>query len=65
MRTPKFLRLALLAAVPFTLFADEKRDRHIEEAAKTSYTFRRVLGNEIDLKVRDGVATLNGHVRDG
>lgn len=65
MLTPKYLRFALLlVAAPFAGLADEKTDRQIEETAKSSYTFRRVLNDDIEVKVRHGVATLTGSVPD-
>lgn len=64
MLTPKILLATLLAATPLSIFADERTDRRIEESARSSHTFQRVLNNEIDVKVRDGVATLSGEVSD-
>lgn len=64
MLTPKTLFVALLAFTPVQLFAEADTDRQIEETAKSSHTFRRVLNNEIEVKVRDGIATLTGRVGD-
>ncbi len=64
MSTSSFLQFVLFAAVPFFVPAAENADQQIEVAAKTSYTFTRVLDNEVDLNVRRGIATLTGRVRD-
>jgi hyperosmotically inducible periplasmic protein len=71
MLTPKNLLITLIAVTPLALFAgapgdrqSAPSDRQIEETAKTSFTFRRVLNNDIDVTVRNGVATLRGSVRD-
>ena len=60
MKTRILFGLALLAATPFGAVADHSTDRRIEEAAKSSYNFRKVLDQKVDISVRDGVATLTG-----
>lgn len=66
MLNPKYplLLFIVIAAAPLALFAQVRTDQQIEEAAKSSYTLRRLLDGQIDVKVRDGVATLSGRVRD-
>lgn len=64
MLIPKTLFVTLLAFTPVHLLADAGTDRQIEETVKSSHTFRRVLNNEIEVKVRDGIATLTGRVGD-
>jgi osmotically-inducible protein OsmY len=67
MKTHKTLRLALLlalAALPAGLFAASNTDDKIENAAESSYNFRTVLDNAVDVKSDHGVVTLTGTVRD-
>lgn len=66
MLTPNFLLITLLVISPLAYAAQEqdKTDRELEEEAKTSYTFRRVLNGQIDVKVSNGIATLTGRVHD-
>lgn len=64
MVVPRVLFLALLSVTLPAAVADTRTDRAIEETARSSYTFRRVLNNTVTVNVHDGVATLNGRVRD-
>lgn len=61
MKTRIVLGLALL---PTLMPAAPARlsDRDIEDAAKSSYNFRKVLDQNVHITVRDGVATLTGTV---
>jgi osmotically-inducible protein OsmY len=61
MKTPTLLVVALLCAVPVGSFA-APTDRQIEEAARSSYNFRKVLDRNVEIKVHKGVATLSGTV---
>jgi len=56
--------LILLLAAPMLLFAAPAEDRKIEDAAKSSYTFKVVLDNKVQVRARDGVVTLSGIVND-
>jgi hyperosmotically inducible periplasmic protein len=56
--------LILLLAAPILVFASPAQDRKIESAAKSSYTFKVVLDNKVQVRARDGVVTLTGAVND-
>lgn len=56
--------LILLAACPAALFATAELDRKIEDAAKSSYTYRTVLDNTVKVAAQDGVVTLTGTTQD-
>lgn len=65
MKTSKlFSVLALSAGLPLVALADTALDRRIEDTAKNSYNFNQVLDKKVEVKVRDGVATLTGKVQD-
>lgn len=64
MKTQSLLLTALLAAAPFALFANSATDRKIEDAAKSSYNYRTVLDNHVNIKANDGIVTLTGTVQD-
>ena len=49
-------------AAPLSLLANSTTDRQIEKTAKASYNFRTNLGDDVKIKVDDGVVTLSGKV---
>ena len=56
--------LFVMTATPLMLFASSATDRLIENAAKSSYNFRVVLGNSVTAQATDGVVTLTGNAPD-
>lgn len=54
--------MLVLGAAPVGLIAATPTDREIEESAKSTYNFRRVLDRNVEVKVNQGVATLTGTV---
>jgi hyperosmotically inducible periplasmic protein len=64
MKTHARIALLLAATLPVALFASSSNDRRIEDAAKASYNYRTVLGDEVKIKAADGVVTLTGTVQD-
>lgn len=64
MKTKNLLVMLVLAASPAALFASSKTDRQIEAAAKASYNYHTVLGDQVTVKADDGVVTLTGTVPD-
>jgi hyperosmotically inducible periplasmic protein len=59
-----FLVAALLTAAPIPALADGSTDQQLEQAIKSSYTFRKVLNDGVEARVQNGVATLTGTVRE-
>ncbi len=65
-----FRPLALLCAgvvvlgLPAAAWGDPETDRRIERAARSSYNFRAVLDQGLEVKSEEGVVTLRGVVRD-
>src|SRR5262249_1306225 len=53
-----------LMFAPCALLADSASDHRLEDAIKSSYTYRNVLDNNVKVDVDDGVVTLTGKVRD-
>lgn len=64
MKTKNLSILLLIAASPLVLFASPETDRKIEEAAKSSYNYRTVLEDHVNVKSTDGMVTLTGTVQD-
>ena len=56
--------LLLIATLPVALFASDKSDQKIVDAAKASYNYHTVLAGRVDVQAADGVVTLTGTVRD-
>lgn len=56
--------VALLALWPAALVADPETDAKIKDAALSSYNFRVVLENEVNVEVDDGIVTISGMVLD-
>ncbi|HYD84616.1 MAG TPA: BON domain-containing protein, partial [Opitutus sp.] len=53
-----------LLALPGSALADAETDRKIERAAQSSYNFRAILNNQVQVEANDGIVTLTGVVRD-
>jgi osmotically-inducible protein OsmY len=53
-----------LLALPGSALADVETDRKIERAAQSSYNFRAILNNQVQVAANDGSVTLTGVVRD-
>ena len=53
-----------LLALPGSALADAETDRKIERAAQSSYNFRAILNNQVQVAANDGIVTLTGVVRD-
>lgn len=64
MKTKNLSLLLLIAASPLVLLATSETDRKIEEAAKSSYNYRTVLEDHVNVKATDGMVTLTGTVQD-
>jgi osmotically-inducible protein OsmY len=64
MNTHVRIAFLLAATMPVALFASSSTDRKIEDAAKSSYNYRTVLGDHVTVKATDGVVTLTGTVQD-
>jgi len=64
MKPPKLSAVFLLALSPVALFASSETDKKIEDAAKSSYNYRTVLEDHVQVKAEDGVVTLTGTVQD-
>lgn len=64
MKTKNLSLLFLIAASPLVLLAAPATDRKIEEAAKSSYNYRTVLEDHVNVKSNDGIVTLTGTVQD-
>lgn len=64
MKTRNLSALLLLLSSPLALLATPDTDRKIETAAKESYNYRTVLEDNVNVKVKDGVVTLSGKVKD-
>lgn len=54
--------LAVLVFSPLGLLANADTDRKIEDAAVSSYNFRSVLRNRVNVKAEDGIVVLSGEV---
>ena len=64
MKIKNLAALLVLIGSPIALFALPETDRKIEETAQTSYNYRTVLENHVNVQARDGVVTLTGTVGD-
>lgn len=64
MKTKYLSVLLAVCASPALLFASPENDRKIEAAAKASYNFSAVLGDNVVAKAKDGDVTLTGAVED-
>jgi osmotically-inducible protein OsmY len=60
----RLIVLLLATALPGAVLASSDTDSKIENAAESSYNFRSVLNNEVNVKAQDGVVTLTGTVQD-
>ena len=63
MKKRTYISLLLLAAAPIALFA-VSTDRKIEDAARASYNYHKILEDRVNVESRDGVVTLTGTVQD-
>jgi len=61
MKTYK-LATYLFMIAPLSLLANSTTDRQIEDTAKASYNYRKILDNNVKVKASDGVVTLTGKV---
>jgi osmotically-inducible protein OsmY len=64
MKRSTLLTLVAMTAAPAMSFASSTTDRQIEEAAKSSYNYRTVLENHVNVAANDGIVTLTGTVPD-
>ncbi len=64
MKTKQYIALLVIAISPVASFATSATDRQIEESAKSSYIYRTVLEDHVNIKAKDGVVTLTGTVQD-
>lgn len=53
---------AVLLLTPLALLANSTTDKQIEDTAKASYNYRKILDNNVKVKANDGVVTLSGKV---
>lgn len=63
-KTRTCIALILAAIAPVALSASSAADRQIEETGKSSYVYRTVLEDRVNIKANDGVVTLTGTVQD-
>lgn len=63
MKIKNLSALLVILSSPLALVASHETDRTIENAAKASYNYRTVLGDNVKVKADDGVVTLTGTVQ--
>jgi len=64
MNMHKLSALILIAAGPVGLLASTENDQKIEDAAKSSYNYKTVLEDKVDITSDNGTVTLTGKVPD-